>query len=119
VPVSHTTLFDVPARQATYAVKIDSLESMLGLFKRLQIRTLHYNLLCTHLRTFTFPPLPSPVHLFKISWMRQLLPPPVQKRAVQLNAPDRSELNASSPFPPPPPRRSSPFREELDPHIHY
>ncbi len=33
-----TTLFEVPARQATYAGRIDSLESISGLLKRLQIR---------------------------------------------------------------------------------
>ncbi len=35
-----TILFDVPARQATLASGIDSLESIPGLHKRLQIRTL-------------------------------------------------------------------------------
>ncbi len=33
-----TTLFDVPGRQATWAREIDSLESVPGLLKRLQIR---------------------------------------------------------------------------------
>ncbi len=35
-----TTLFVVPARQATQAGWIDSLESISGLYKRLQIRAL-------------------------------------------------------------------------------
>ncbi len=35
-----TTLFVVPARQATYAGEIDSSESIPGLHKRLQIRAL-------------------------------------------------------------------------------
>ncbi len=35
-----TTLFVIPARQATYAVLIDSSESIPGLLKRLQIRAL-------------------------------------------------------------------------------
>jgi hypothetical protein len=35
-----TTLFDVPARQATKAGGIDSLESIPGLLRRLQIRAL-------------------------------------------------------------------------------
>jgi hypothetical protein len=35
-----TTLFDVPARQATQAGRIDSLESIPGLLKSLQIRAL-------------------------------------------------------------------------------
>ncbi len=45
-----TTLFDVPARQATLAGEIDSLESIDGLFKRLQIRALDGN--TTSLRTY-------------------------------------------------------------------
>ncbi len=37
------------------------------LLNRLQIRTLHYNFLCTHLRTFTFPPSPPP--LTSLKWV--------------------------------------------------
>ncbi len=38
--VGTTTLFDVPARQATKAGAIDSLESILGLLKHLHIRAM-------------------------------------------------------------------------------
>jgi hypothetical protein len=38
---STTTLFDVPARQATEAGGVDSLESIPELLKRLQIRALY------------------------------------------------------------------------------
>jgi hypothetical protein len=53
-PYGTTTLFDVPARQATLAWEIDSSESIYGLFKRLQIRALYKTL-----REKRIPP-PSP-----------------------------------------------------------